>query len=1068
MGNQASALGDGDAPSSSDMAARQLAHFDHTFKITLISLNGPTLVNVFGVCKNAERPAILTCKASAFEIVEEKGLADKIQFNIPYTEIIEVAWDHATSAVRLTLKKEETDDIYLIFQLPNSVEFEQEIKLRLSGTAAHRKGVRVPTPTYVGMFAGSTKPKPFQRKRPDITRLPSGKLPVLNTMRTTALEMHRGSYSPCSSGESRRLQLAVQHIHDGYNSIALTYVRGQQSLSSQWRPTSVLVLTDSMISYRPMGVEAKSSAVDFPFDSIVSWSVVDNENVRPNDSGINVTCADGDVVYFGVMHIRDLKHTLEYYWNKYQVKHSKPVRPGSTHGRPIVTLFTLQGEAPAPAAPVGLTEVFDENGAPIRPGQVYTKRQHGTVTSVATSAGLSSAPKTVIQENHAVKAHWNVVVKHQGWLLKKGGIGVGTAKQWIKRYFVLYGTSQGHFMAYYTDVTECPLYSKDITHRNVVDLAKATFIRPGSNRAESSEIPPNSFDIVTTEREWTLCAETPENMQRWLKLITRAVDEDVAILPDEELLFKVKAKADPTGSLSGGDYSTSVKVSAFGVSVTSTDPQSSRETERFFWVYTDFYKWSLLNQEGKLALCVNVFADATFSRRQELVFRTKEAVRLATAIEYFIEKFMTGMHVRLELEKDAEEQTPRENFGNEGQGLHGLDADEWQADDVQEVGGVDQEEDLLGFDLDEVTPPKPKPGLSSGFSRSFESGDSFGAAALPPANAPPPAPKPDPHSDLLGMDLLDIGPSPPTAPSAAVVSSAPPSNPFEDDFFGSTSSQPSQTPSGASQLPPLTANQVADHRSWWIAAIAAGGGPIYDDGILQIASKMEIRGSQARLTLFLRNQGADRLEELSVNLTDSAGLLRFEAGPLPSALEPSGQGQQVIMLECMKPAAPGPSFTVGYKFTDATKSTKTRSPSQSMPLSVVVTSFNEPLPLSSQDFTARWAQLTAAGLEAVEVCNGSVNSPLSPAVVGGALSSVLKFGRVLGMPDESDLVMYGSSVLRTGALATNKMGEMEKISVGCMIKLELNTQANALRISIRTLHPAATLAIMQTAKSLLL
>lgn len=31
---------------------------------------------------------------------------------------------------------------------------------------------------------------------------------------------------------------------------------------------------------------------------------------------------------------------------------------------------------------------------------------------------------------------------HQGWLLKKGGVGVGAAKSWIKRYFVLYNTSQ--------------------------------------------------------------------------------------------------------------------------------------------------------------------------------------------------------------------------------------------------------------------------------------------------------------------------------------------------------------------------------------------------------------------------------------------------------------------------------------------------------------------------------------------------------------------------------------------------------------------------------------------------
>ena len=90
-------------------------------------------------------------------------------------------------------------------------------------------------------------------------------------------------------------------------------------------------------------------------------------------------------------------------------------------------------------------------------------------------------------ENREVKKHWHRVVLQQGWLLKKGGVGVGTVKSWIKRYFVLYTTSQGHFMFYYSDFTECPLYSQERSFRNLVDLAKATFIRPGSNKVQSSQ-----------------------------------------------------------------------------------------------------------------------------------------------------------------------------------------------------------------------------------------------------------------------------------------------------------------------------------------------------------------------------------------------------------------------------------------------------------------------------------------------------------------------------------------------------------------------------------------------------
>jgi hypothetical protein len=72
-----------------------------------------------------------------------------------------------------------------------------------------------------------------------------------------------------------------------------------------------------------------------------------------------------------------------------------------------------------------------------------------------------------------VKGHWDKVVKHNGWLLKRGG----TTKSWLKvltdvpfsggdltrcvvaqRYFVLFETSQGHFLNYYAEYWDSPLY----------------------------------------------------------------------------------------------------------------------------------------------------------------------------------------------------------------------------------------------------------------------------------------------------------------------------------------------------------------------------------------------------------------------------------------------------------------------------------------------------------------------------------------------------------------------------------------------------------------------------------
>lgn len=102
-----------------------------------------------------------------------------------------------------------------------SVELEGELKLRLASAC---KGNKPPNTLYVGMFAGATKPKPFQRKRPNLSHLHSSKLPPLPEMRSLAIELNKGAYKPCPNGESRRMKLAVDHIFEGFNSFQLVQV----------------------------------------------------------------------------------------------------------------------------------------------------------------------------------------------------------------------------------------------------------------------------------------------------------------------------------------------------------------------------------------------------------------------------------------------------------------------------------------------------------------------------------------------------------------------------------------------------------------------------------------------------------------------------------------------------------------------------------------------------------------------------------------------------------------------------------------------------------------------------
>lgn len=792
------------------------------------------------------------------------------------------------------------------------------MKLRLNGMAAQNRAFKVPHAMYIGMFAGSTKPKPFQRKRPNISNLPAAKLPPLHEMRSNGVDLHKGSYRPTPPGESRRIAIALQHIYEGFNTFSLLNVRGDSSVSNQFRSESVLIINDEALVFKPRGSHSEIK-IEFAFDDIVEWNAIDNELHRANDSGIEIISANGNSVYFGVAFIRDVKHTFEYFWNTYKTTNGGTVKLGSTHGRPIVSVYTLSGEVPPPEPATGQSDVVDQDGILVRPGGKIAPRRASITAGVMTT----KENKIVPNENKEVKKHWHKVVLHQGWLLKQGGVGVGSSKAWIKRYFVLYATSQGHFLVYYSDFTECPMYTTEKNHRNIVDLAACTFIRPGSNKAENPDTPPYCFDIVTIEREWTLCAETQDNAQKWLRLLTRSVDEDVAILPDEELPFYVKPKVDPLNVLCSTDYSTKLKISAQGISVCSPDPNAKDggEKEHYFWVYTDFYKWSLLSQAGKLALLVNVFADSSFSRRYEYIFRHKEAQRLATAIEYFIEKFMTVQHVSLELVEGAfDEPAEGGKSGSPGKavssGLHQLNPedDHYHADEVQEL-------DLLGMEVTSSSPvpQKSKPALG-GFNDDDPFGDSpFGGSSAP--SAPAAAASNNNTADLFGDD------------------------PFGSDPFGS--SAPAAAPA-AKTAPPLSPHQIQQHRTFMLNAIANNGGMLYDDGTLQISSKIEIRGSQCRFTFLYRNQSPANLTDFSVKVNDPSGLIRYELPPFQSALSGLAQGSQVMMLECIKPTAPGPTLTVSYNDSLMGRRNNT------IDLPLLVTSFNEPLNLSRKCCLSYW------------------------------------------------------------------------------------------------------------------
>ena len=77
------------------------------------------------------------------------------------------------------------------------------------------------------------------------------------------------------------------------------------------------------------------------------------------------------------------------------------------------------------------------------------------------------------------------------------------------------------------------------------------------------------------------------------------------------LLSQVKPRHDPTMRLYLDEYSTYLRIHAWGVSVEVQEGESRHRV--FLWPYTDLYKWSILSQNCKLALQLTVFTSGQFA-----------------------------------------------------------------------------------------------------------------------------------------------------------------------------------------------------------------------------------------------------------------------------------------------------------------------------------------------------------------------------------------------------------------------------------------------------------------------
>ena len=981
------------------------------------------------------------------------------------------------------------------------MELEAELTKRFAEAIEHRHLAMnmVPGFSYLGMFAGPTKPKPFERKRANLTQLKQSKMPALTKMREIAVERHNGPERPMPMEFSRRTLIALDHIHEGQCMFPVFTASGPEILFCQ---NAVLVVDDEGLVFENDTLNEATSddrRTVVLFENVSAWGIYDlGEDVV--DNGIQLECKDGHY-FFSVDDINNFRVCFEYFWNLHRASVLKlSAQPGTTHGRRVVGIHTLMGEVRAPAVPTGNYQVMDSDGKIVK-ANAPPKRKKSFLQKAAEEVFGSSKSIPTAQRG-TVRPHWGKVVMHNGWLLKQGGM----MKSWLKRYFVLYKTSQGHFLSYYSQYWESPLYNPDRKERNMIDLCKITFLRA---RSKNKDAPPFSFDIATIEREWTLCAESNDELQLWLQLIAAAVDEDVAIVPDDTLSFYVKARIDPSRRLDPNDYNSILQVSTWGVSVQKVMPAGTR-TEIQFWCYTDFYKWYVMKQNYKTALSVQIFSEGNFKKKMEWVFRTPDAEKISTAIEYFIEKFMSRMHLRRELEEAMAPppppialEPPPPTAEGETPALPPRPAPAPQAN---AVGSGDSGNYEVGEQLPEAPPPPAsKKSSDSSSANGGGDGEDKAAAAAASFSAPPVYEESEYGGDLMalfaeedqsasqafqmevngaggsamagreasqhgssegdgantawasdeeadeddlmyaaydvGMDVMDVD-----DPAAMEKAFSPDTTFFAADY-------PIVSPEAADAAASGEAGKMSDEAvasmdGYFKPLMSGIQGTLFKDEHLDLYYRHEYRGSQARVTLVYKNVSASGpLTEVDVTLVKASPMIR---GHLPKHADTIASGTtqtQLLVVELMTPFAEPPELHFAF-------SAGGQSYMYPIKLPLTLTQFLSPVVLAANHFGGKW---DAMGESNESVVEGSTKLSMDPASfnsVHGKLRN-MKLGLGVDALDENGEGLFCAAAMHT---KTRQKGSLDRVLMGLMAKVLVKGKELKVTVRAPTEKAAALLA----------
>uniref|UniRef100_A0A8C8GFU7 AP-2 complex subunit alpha n=1 Tax=Oncorhynchus tshawytscha TaxID=74940 RepID=A0A8C8GFU7_ONCTS len=214
-----------------------------------------------------------------------------------------------------------------------------------------------------------------------------------------------------------------------------------------------------------------------------------------------------------------------------------------------------------------------------------------------------------------------------------------------------------------------------------------------------------------------------------------------------------------------------------------------------------------------------------------------------------------------------------------------------------------------------------------------------------------------------------------------------------------------------------------------VGFVCKNNGVLYENQLLQIGLKSEFRQNLGRMYVFFGNKTSTQFMNFAASVVCQDTLQGWPfTAPYYPTVDGGAQLQQILNIECMSDFVDAPVLNIQFRYGGTLQNVAVKLP-------ITLNKFFQPTEMTSQDFFQRWKQLGAPQQEVQKIFKAkhSMDTEVTKAKIMGFGAALLD-----GVdPNPSNFV--GAGVIHT-----------KTTQVGCLLRLEPNTQAQMYRLTLRT------------------